>query len=80
MRIQANEAVVVYTADSSYQDAFIPFSKDADLLIAESNFYAGQDASGAGHMNSTEVGKLASEANVESSSSPICLISVGIKT
>lgn len=64
MRIQANEAVVVYTADSSYQDAFIPFSKDADLLIAESNFYAGQDGSGAGHMNSTEVGKLASEANV----------------
>ncbi len=64
MRIQAEDAVVVYTADSSYQDAFIPFSKGADLLIAESNFYAGQDGSGAGHMNSTEVGKIAKEANV----------------
>lgn len=38
MRIQAEDAVVVYTADSSYQEAFIPFSKGADLLIAESNF------------------------------------------
>ena len=27
-------------------------------------FYAGQDGSGAGHMNSTEVGKIAKEANV----------------
>ncbi|WP_353856592.1 MBL fold metallo-hydrolase [Bacillus sp. Bos-x628] len=64
MRMKAGDAVVVYTADSSYQDAFIPFAKDADLLIAESNFYAGQDGSSAGHMNSTEVGKIANEANV----------------
>ncbi len=64
MRIHADDAVVVYTADSSYKEAFIPFSKDADLLIAESNFYAGQDGSSAGHMNSTDVGKIANEANV----------------
>ncbi|OLP63736.1 hypothetical protein BACPU_29570 [Bacillus pumilus] len=64
MKVKTDDVVVVYTADSSFQDAFISFSKDADLLIAESNFYAGQDGAKAGHMNSTEVGKIASEANV----------------
>lgn len=53
---------VVYTADSSYQDSFIPFSKDADLLISECNFYADQDGTSAGHMNSLEAGRIAKEA------------------
>ncbi|MGE6630876.1 MBL fold metallo-hydrolase [Bacillus sp. NPDC077027] len=64
MRITDGKHVIVYTADSSYHEAFIPFAKDADLLIAESNFYAGQDGSGAGHMNSTEVATIAREAQV----------------
>ena len=49
-------------ADSSYQDSFIPFSKDADLLISECNFYADQDGTSAGHMNSLEAGRIAKEA------------------
>ncbi|QBG55430.1 hypothetical protein D2M30_1099 [Bacillus amyloliquefaciens] len=62
MRITDGTATVVYTADSSYQDAFIPFAENADLLICECNFYAHQDGAPAGHMNSTEAGRIAREA------------------
>jgi ribonuclease BN (tRNA processing enzyme) len=65
MRISAGESSIVYTADSSYIQSFIPFSKEADLLICECNFYAEQDGSSAGHMNSLDAAKIANEANVE---------------
>lgn len=65
MRITDGKAVVVYTADSSYQQSFIEFSKDADFLISECNFYADQDGTNAGHMNSLEVAELAKSANVK---------------
>lgn len=65
MRITARNKTVVYTADSSYFDQFVAFSKNADLLIAESSFYDGQDGTNAGHMTSSEVGKLANAANVK---------------
>ncbi|MCR6596010.1 MBL fold metallo-hydrolase [Bacillus halotolerans] len=62
MRITDGSHTVVYTADSSYQDSFIPFSENADLLISECNFYADQDGTSAGHMNSLEAGRIAEEA------------------
>lgn len=65
MRISAGDKAVVYTADSSYIDAFVPFSQQADLVICECNFYAHQNGSGAGHMTSTEAGKLAHGANAK---------------
>ncbi|WP_440896223.1 MBL fold metallo-hydrolase [Amphibacillus sp. Q70] len=65
MRITAGETTVVYTADSSYQDLFIPFCKNADLLITDCNFYEGQDGGKAGHMNSKENGLMAEEAAVK---------------
>lgn len=65
MRVTDGDRVVVYTADSSYQDAFIPFSRNADLLITDCNFYQGQDGTAAGHMNSEEVGMIAKKANVK---------------
>ncbi|MGG3803327.1 MBL fold metallo-hydrolase [Metabacillus fastidiosus] len=65
MRITDGQATIVYTADSSYQQSFVEFSKDADLLISECNFYAHQDGTNAGHMNSLEVGELAKNANVK---------------
>ena len=37
MKITAGEQTVIYTADSSYMEEFISFSKDADLLICECN-------------------------------------------
>lgn len=64
MRITDGDATIVYTADTSYQDEWIPFCKDADLLIADCNFYANQDGSTAGHMTSVENGKIAEQAKV----------------
>src|SRR5690606_33050079 len=65
MRISAGEQTVVFSADSSYLEEFIPFTEDADLFICECNLYAEQDGSNMGHMNSTEVGKIAAAANVK---------------
>jgi ribonuclease BN (tRNA processing enzyme) len=65
MRIEAAGKVIVYTADSAFQQSFIPFSDGADLLLAESNFYGDMDGSGAGHMTSLEVARIAKEAKVK---------------
>ena len=65
MKIKTDDAAVVYTADSSYLDSFIPFTKNADLFICECNFYANQDGKGAGHMNSHDAAKISNEANVQ---------------
>lgn len=65
MRIEADGKTIVYTGDSSYKDEFVPFSEKADLLLAECNFYSNQDGKNAGHMNSTEVGRLGQLAGVK---------------
>jgi ribonuclease BN (tRNA processing enzyme) len=65
MRISDGTSSFVYTADSSYIEEFIPFSMNADLLICECNFYAAQDGSNAGHMNSLDAAKIAGGANVK---------------
>lgn len=65
MRIEADRKVLVYTADSAYQSSFIDFAMNADLLLSECNFYANMDGTSAGHMNSSDVGKLANKANVK---------------
>ncbi|WP_068676634.1 MBL fold metallo-hydrolase [Oceanobacillus sp. Castelsardo] len=65
MRITDGESVVVYTADSSYQEEWGTFAKDADLLITDCNYYAGLDGSKAGHMNSEEAGRIAGIASVK---------------
>lgn len=64
MRITDQRSTVVYTADSAFKEEFIPFSEQADLLVCESNFYAGMNGSGAGHMTSTEAATIAKEAKV----------------
>ncbi len=65
MRIETTSGTIVYTADSAYLDEFVPFSKDADVLLCECNFYAHQTGSKAGHMTSTEAGRLAQQAGVK---------------
>ncbi|HLR02774.1 MAG TPA: MBL fold metallo-hydrolase [Virgibacillus sp.] len=64
-RITAGEKTIVYTADTSYQDEWISFANGADFLVADCNFYANQDGKQAGHMNSTDVGRIANEAKVK---------------
>lgn len=65
MRITDGKKTIVYTADSAYQDEWIKFSRNADLLLADCNFYADQDGSIAGHMTSKEVGIIAECAKVK---------------
>ncbi|OZM58169.1 hypothetical protein CIB95_00910 [Lottiidibacillus patelloidae] len=65
LKIGTNSSTVVYTADTSYLENLIPFSKDADLLIAECSFYAEQDGKNAGHLNSLDVATIATDANVK---------------
>ncbi|MCQ6558796.1 MBL fold metallo-hydrolase [Paenibacillus mendelii] len=56
---------LVYTADTCYHESLIRHCADADVLIAETSFYADmKDASKYGHMNAAEVGLLAKEAGV----------------
>lgn len=65
MRITDGETVIVYTADTSYQAEWIDFAHQADLLITDCNFYADQDGSAAGHMNSREGAFIANQAQVD---------------
>ncbi|MBT2640656.1 MBL fold metallo-hydrolase [Bacillus sp. ISL-41] len=65
MRIEAGGKSLVYTADTSFKEDFIPFAQGTDLLLSECNFYGNQDGKGAGHMNSYDNGKLAAEADVK---------------
>ncbi|TGB05272.1 MBL fold metallo-hydrolase [Halobacillus salinus] len=65
MRITDGDKSVVYTADTSYIEDWIPFAQEADLLITDTNFYKGMDGAKAGHMTSEEAGTIAQEAGVE---------------
>lgn len=65
IRVTDGTSTIVYTADSSYQDTFIPFVYKADLLIGDCSFYQGQDGSVAGHMTSEQVAILAEKAQVK---------------
>ncbi|MGY0692836.1 MBL fold metallo-hydrolase [Virgibacillus sp. FSP13] len=64
MRITDGENVIVYTADTTYKAEWSDFAKGADLLITDCNFYADQDGSNAGHMNSKDGATIANEAGV----------------
>ncbi|MBA4535691.1 MBL fold metallo-hydrolase [Bacillus aquiflavi] len=64
MRIEAGEKSIIYTADTAYNEEFVHFSKNADLLVCECNFYGNQNGQEAGHMTSIEAGRLAEKANV----------------
>lgn len=56
--------VLVFTADSGWQDSLVEFSKGADVLIADTNFPA-EKGRNAIHMTSTEVATLANMALVK---------------
>lgn len=55
--------VLVYTADSGYMKELIDFSQGADLLLADTSFYKGQENNPV-HMTSIEVARIAKNANV----------------
>ncbi|GHP14976.1 MBL fold metallo-hydrolase [Lentilactobacillus fungorum] len=56
--------VLVFTADTAYFKAFTKFAENADLLLADTNFFA--DKTGQKwHLTSTEAGQLAKDAQVK---------------
>ncbi|WP_079475834.1 MBL fold metallo-hydrolase [Marinococcus halophilus] len=61
-RIETASGSLFFTADTSYIPEIAQAAAGVDILIAESSFYAGQDGSFAGHMNSEEAAKLAEKA------------------
>src|SRR5699024_2503217 len=65
MKITDGQATFVYTADTAYQDSWIDFTKGADMLLADCNFYAHQDGEAAGHMTSKEAAHIAKVADVK---------------
>lgn len=65
MRIEVEGRSLIYTADTSFKEEFVSFSKEADVLLSECNFYGHQDGTNAGHMTSYDVGELANKANVK---------------
>ncbi len=65
MRIEADEKVIVYTADTAYFFELSHIAKGADLLLSECNFYKGMDAAAAGHLTSEEAGIIAQQASVK---------------
>lgn len=56
--------VLVFTADSGYLEEFVDFSKDADVLMTDTNFFNGMENHRV-HMTATEVGRIAKEANAK---------------
>lgn len=68
LRIQekATGKVLVFTADSGYMQEFIDFSRNADVFLADTNFYKGQENHHV-HMTSKEVGEIARKAQVKES-------------
>lgn len=56
--------VVVYTADSAWNNDLVEFAGGADLLIADCN-YADEEGNNDLHMTSSQVARLANEANVK---------------
>lgn len=55
--------VLVFTADSGYMEELIPFSKDADLFLADTYFLTGEKANNF-HLSAKETGEIALAANV----------------
>ncbi|WP_163652282.1 MBL fold metallo-hydrolase [Listeria sp. PSOL-1] len=65
MRFEARGKAFVYTADSAFFEALIPFAKEADLLAADTNFYKDMAGKSKVHMASIEVGEVAEKADVK---------------
>ena len=63
IKIQFKDQILVYTADTFYDESLVGFCAAADVLIAETSFYKEFDAKKYGHMNSADVGNLALKAN-----------------
>jgi len=65
MRIEHVGRTIVYTADTGWNDALVPFCRDADLLVAECSFYNEQLGTIPGHLTAGEAGMLAAQSGAK---------------
>ena len=64
MRIEKNERVLVYIADTGYTDELVEFAHNADLLLCESSLYDEYQGRIPGHLTAGEAGSIAAAAGV----------------
>ncbi len=64
MKIATKNTSIFYTADTSFSPSLAEAALGSSLMIAECSMYKGQDATPAGHMNSSDAGRLAHMAKV----------------
>ena len=65
MRFSAEGKSVVFTADTGWREELIPFSKDADLLVCESNLYEKYIGIIEGHLSGSQAGQLAEQVGAK---------------
>jgi ribonuclease BN (tRNA processing enzyme) len=65
MRIEVAGHRLVYTGDSAYVEELVEFSRNANILLCESNFYSDMDGTKAGHMTARDAGIIANKANAQ---------------
>jgi ribonuclease BN (tRNA processing enzyme) len=65
MRIEVAGHKLIYTGDSAYAEELVDFSKNANILLCESNFYSDMNGTDAGHMTARDAGIIAKKANAQ---------------
>ncbi|WP_126425454.1 MBL fold metallo-hydrolase [Brevibacillus marinus] len=65
MRIASASGVLVYTADTAWDQRLLAHCKRADLLVAEASLYDEQYGQVEGHLTAGEAGKLAALADAQ---------------
>ena len=65
MRIQNDNKIVVYIADTEWSDNLIAIARDADLLMCESSLYNEFSGKIPGHLTAGQAGDIAAAAGVE---------------
>lgn len=65
MKFTANGRTAVFTADTSWKEELVDFSKGADLLVAESNLYEKYIGIIQGHLSGSQAGDLAERAGAK---------------
>jgi ribonuclease BN (tRNA processing enzyme) len=65
MRIQKDDRIVVYIADTEWSDNLIAIARDADLLLCESSLYDEFLGKIPGHLTAGQAGAIAAAAGVK---------------
>ncbi|MDQ0429784.1 ribonuclease BN (tRNA processing enzyme) [Planomicrobium stackebrandtii] len=65
MKFTANGRAAVFTADTSWKEELVEFSRGADLLVAESNLYEKYIGIIQGHLSGSQAGELAERAGAK---------------